>query len=465
MTHEVLDQVSHPQLLLDDRAAANRRRPAMQTPERTLVMKQSLSGPVLAKGRAVVGIDVGKRRHAATALTPQGEVIARLASFPNTRQGVEQLEKDVLRQAGGPGKVLVAMEATGHYWMCLYHELTRRGYACVVLNPLQTNARSRARIRKTRTDPIDSDTVARLVLSGEAKATRVPDPKTAELRLLVRHRRRLIHAAGDMERYAHTLVDRVFPEYADLFSKVFLSSSQQLIRQIGLAPAKLVEHADQVRELLRRAGRGRIAPQTIDQLLQAAQESIGTRHADDLAETQLRSIFDYLTTIRQQIAGIEKQLAERAAQLDSPLFSLGLGSPLIAAIHAETDPIGDFAGPEQYVAYAGLDPSLHDSGDTIQWRGKISKRGSPLLRHTLFLAAFVVYRRHDYFRRIYRKHRNRGKKHRNALVIVARRLARVLWRLLTDGRPFTARPPKTPPLSTTPRKSAKARTKAVCTHG
>jgi len=425
-------------------------------------MKKSLrSRPVLAKGRAVVGIDVGKRKHAATALTPQGEVIAQLASFPNTRRGVDQLEKEVLRKAGGPCKVLVGMEATGHYWMCLYHELTRRGYACVVVNPLQTNVRSRARIRKTRTDKIDSLTIARLILSGEARATRVPDAKTAELRLLVRHHRRLIHAAGDMERYAHTLVDRVFPEYAEVFCKVFLSSSQKLIREIGLAPRKLVQRADEVHELLRRAGRGRITPQTIDQLLEAAKESIGTRQAEDLAESQLRSIFDYLATLRQQIADIEKQLYERAEQLASPLFSLGLGSTLVAAIHAETDPIGDFASPEQYVAYAGLDPSLHDSGDTIQWRGKISKRGSPLLRHALYLAAFVVYRRHDYFRRIYRKHRSRGKKHRNALVVVARRLARVIWRLLTDGRSFTARPPKIVCPLTKPRKSVTSTRNAV----
>jgi len=175
-------------------------------------MKKSLKGkPVLPRGRAVVGIDIGKRKHAATALSPQGEVIAQLASFPNTRQGVDQLEKEVLRKAGGPGKVLVGMEATGHYWMCLYHELIRRGYACVVLNPLQTNARSSARIRKTRNDKIDSQTIARLILSGEAKATRVTDPKIMELRLLVRHRHRLLQATGNMERYAHTLVDRIFP--------------------------------------------------------------------------------------------------------------------------------------------------------------------------------------------------------------------------------------------------------------
>jgi transposase len=425
--------------------------------------KSSRSRPVLAKGRAVVGIDVGKRKHAATALTPQGELVAQLASFPNTRAGIDLLEKELLRKAGGPGKVLVGMEATGHYWMCLYHELARRGYVCVVVNPLQTNARSRGRIRKTRTDKIDSLTIARLILSGEAKATRVPDPKTTELRLLVRHHRRLIHAAGDMERYAHTLVDRIFPEYADVFSKVFLSSSQKLIREIGLAPGKLVQRAEEVRALLRRAGRGRIAPETIDQLLEAAKESIGTRQAEDLTESQLRSIFDYLATLRQQIADIERQLDQRAEQLDSPLFSLGLGGPLVAAIHAETDPIGDFTRPEQYVAYTGLDPSLHESGDSIQWRGKISKRGSPVLRYALFLAAFVVYRRHDYFRRIYRKHRSRGKKHRNALVIVARRLARVIWRLLTDGRPFTARPPKPACPFAKPHKSTKATRRDVCT--
>jgi hypothetical protein len=55
----------------------------------------------------------------------------------------------------------------------------------------------------------------------------------------------------------------------------------------------------------------------------------------------------------QRIGGIETQLDERVQQLDSPLHSLGLISPLIAAIHTETDPIGDFTRPEQYVAYTG----------------------------------------------------------------------------------------------------------------
>ena len=121
--------------------------------------------------------------------------------------------------------------------------------------------------------------IARLVLSGEAKATRVPDPKIAELRLLVRHRHRLLQAAGDMERYAHTLVDRIFPEYAGIFCKPFLPSARKLVREIGLAPDKLVKNAERVRELLRIAGRKQIAAEKIERLLKAAQETIGTRQA------------------------------------------------------------------------------------------------------------------------------------------------------------------------------------------
>jgi transposase len=406
-------------------------------------MKKTEKGqPVLARGRAVVGIDIGKRKHAATALSPQGEIITQLASFPNTREGVELLENLVLRKAGGPRGVLLAMEATGHYWICLHAELQRRGYACVVLNAVQTNAKSNARIRKTRNDRIDSATIARLIFSGDAKPTRVPDQETTELRLLVRHRQRLVHVVADMERYAHTLVDRVFPEYADVFCKPFIPSGRKLIRHVGISPRKIVENEDYVRKLLHSTSRGKLAPETIDRLIQAARDSIGSRKAEDLVDRQLVSIFDYLRTVRKQIDEIEQELDSRMEKIDSPLLSLGIGKVLAAIIHAESDPIGDFRTPDQYVAYAGLDPSRHDSGDTLHRRKKISKRGSPLLRHAVYLAAFVTYRKHQYFHRIYRKHRRQGKNHTCSLVIVARHLARVIWRILTDGRPFTKRRPK-----------------------
>jgi len=153
-------------------------------------------------------------------------------------------------------------------------------------------------------------------------------------------------------------------------------------------------------------------------------------------------MFYYTETIQRQIDEIEEQLEIRIEEMASPLLSLGISAVLAATIHAESDAITDFAGPDQYVAYTGLDPSVRESGDTIRGRSKISKRGSPVLRGALYLAAFSVYRKHDYFHRIYQRHRRRGRGHTSALVVVAHRLARVVWRMLTDNRKFTRRPPK-----------------------
>ena len=131
----------------------------------------------------------------------------------------------------------------------------------------------------------------------------------------------------------------------------------------------MVEQTPQVRDLLRTASRNRLAPETVTQLLQAAQTSIGLRQAEDVVQRQLVSILDFRQTLREQIEHIEQELEQRIKELQSPLLSLGISSTLAATIHAETDPIGDFRTPDQYVAYAGLDPSLHESGDTVHWRG------------------------------------------------------------------------------------------------
>ena len=398
--------------------------------------------PVLARGRAVVGIDIGKRKHAATAISPQGEIVARLATFSNTREGVDLLEREVLEKAGGPRKTLIAMEATGHYWMPLYHELQRRQYKSVVLNPVQTNSRSGVRIRKTKTDKIDSLAIARFILTGDALATRVPDEKTAELRLLVRHRQRLIQGRADMERYAHTLIDRVFPEYEGVFCKLLLPSARAMIRQIGIAPDIIVKHEENVRDVLHHASRGKLTVEKVDMLLEKAGESIGSGQAESVATAQLRSIIDYIETIEKQTADIESDLEVRIEAMDSPLLSLGINAPLAATIHAESDPISDFRGPDQYVAYAGLDPSVSESGDTIRGRSRISKRGSPVLRSALYITAFSLYRKHDYFHRYYKKHLRKGRSHTSALVVVSHKLARVVWRMLTDNRKFTKRPPR-----------------------
>jgi transposase len=98
-------------------------------------------------------------------------VPARLNVFENNKAGIDLLEQKVLVPVTGRSKPIIAMEATGTYWNALHDELQRRGYNGVVLNPIQTNTREQKQIRKTKTDKIDSELIARTILAGDAQAT------------------------------------------------------------------------------------------------------------------------------------------------------------------------------------------------------------------------------------------------------------------------------------------------------
>ena len=398
--------------------------------------------PVLARGRAVVGIDIGKLKHAAVALDTQGQILATLASFDNDRDGVDALESAVLRPAGTQKKIIFALEATGHYWMPLYHELVRRGYEGVVINPIQTRGDARTRIRKTKTDRKDAEGIARLLLSGNARATRIPDEATEELRIMTRRLHQLVQVKGDTERAAQSLTDRAFPEYHGCFSKPFLPSARALIREVGFTPERIAGDPEGVREVLRRASRGRLSAETVDTLIARAEVSIGIGRAGVALNEELFATTELLDDLDEQIVLLDTRLATLMEERKSPLISLGIGTSLAATIHAESDPAADFPSARQYAAYAGLEPDTFQSGAMKGTRLHISKRGSPHLRRALYQTAFVIYQRHDCFHRLYSRFRKKGHKHRAALVVVARHVAMVIWRMLVDNRPFSKRAPK-----------------------
>jgi transposase len=252
----------------------------------------------------------------------------------------------------------------------------------------------------------------------------------------------MIRVHGVVLRYAIGLLDRVFPEYDGVFCKPFLTSIRTLIREIGLTPKTLVAKQDEVKKILEKASRKRLSSETIDELLKRAKCSIGTQQGEDVVNEQFRMVVDYLDFVEDQIQSINKQLQERMAALNTPLMSLGIGAEVAATILAESGDIRRFPGPGEYAAFCGLDPSVRDSGDSIRGVSHISKRGAPLLRWALYVSAQTVTNKHRDFAKIYERHVNRHKGHRFALIAVAHKLARVIWRLVKDDRSFTKRPPK-----------------------
>jgi transposase len=252
----------------------------------------------------------------------------------------------------------------------------------------------------------------------------------------------MIRVHGVVLRYAIGLLDRVFPEYDGIFCKPFITSIRTLIREVGLTPKTLISKQADVKKILEKASRKRLSAETIDELLKRAKISIGTQQGESVVNGQFRMVVDYLDFVESQVQSINEQLQERMAAMNSPLMSLGIGAEVVATILAESGDIARFPGPGEYSAFCGLDPSVRDSGDSIRGVSHISKRGSPLLRWALYMSAPTMITKHRDFAKIYERHINRHKGHRFALIAVAHKLARVIWRLVKDGRPFTKRPPK-----------------------
>lgn len=115
----------------------------------------------------------------------------------------------------------------------------------------------------------------------------------------------------------------------------------------------------------------------------------------------------------------------------------GIG-PVTAAAVASCLTAKQFAHPDQFVAYVGMDVRVRDSGRRRGQRA-LTKQGHAELRRLLYVCAQASLRaRHSPFKAQYERERAKGLATTAALCAVARKLARVCWSLHRHGTPFDA---------------------------
>lgn len=114
----------------------------------------------------------------------------------------------------------------------------------------------------------------------------------------------------------------------------------------------------------------------------------------------------------------------------------GISYTLGAIILSEIGDINRFSNPTKLLAYAGLDPSVRQSGNFNATTTRISKRGSRHLRYAIHRASFAIVYNNKVFYEYYTTKRSKGKSHNNALGHVSNKLVRVIFKLLTENIPF-----------------------------
>jgi transposase len=134
---------------------------------------------------------------------------------------------------------------------------------------------------------------------------------------------------------------------------------------------------------------------------------------------------------------LKQEIVQLSQHLPTYLFSLPGIDPIRAvSLFGETDPITDFKRPSQLVAFAGLDLTVFQTGQYEASHRRISKRGSPFLRYTIWRMAYqAVYQEGD-VRSYWLRKLSDGLTHRAAVTAAAIKLCRITWRILTDKRDY-----------------------------
>lgn len=134
----------------------------------------------------------------------------------------------------------------------------------------------------------------------------------------------------------------------------------------------------------------------------------------------------------KHIQEIEMEIAQYKTRNTEILESItGISSVLSAAIEGEIGDITRFKNAKKLVAFAGLDPKIRQSGKCLNSTGKLTKRGSSHLRHSLFLAARSNICSSTVFTHYYQRMREKGKSYTQATSATARKMLEIIYVLLT----------------------------------
>lgn len=338
----------------------------------------------------IVGIDIAKRKHEAAVIDGEGTVIIKPFSFTNNCSGYNRLLAMLAKAKLPLDEVSFAMEATGHYWLALFTRLQKEGFRVQVINPVQTNSIRSFYIRQAKTDPRDA------------------------------------------------LLDQVFPEYETAFTNLFGDTSMAIL-QTCPTPKELSEMPlEELCHLIEVSSHKRFRMAKARELQELARNSFGFAMAGDVFSTMIRLYAKHLVFLKQQVQEMDRKIAEIMDTLDTPITTItGIGPALGAYILSEIGDISRFSSAAKLAAYAGIDPTMRQSGEYNGVRNRMSKRGSPYLRHAIWLAASSAVLHDPALKLYFQKKRDEGKPYMASVGHACRKMVSIIYAVMRDNKAYT----------------------------
>ena len=372
-----------------------------------------------------IGIDIAKYKHDFCIISSTGEVIVQNNSFENNKKGF-QLFFSYLKPYD-KADVQILFESTAHYSMNLELELIDQGYSFMKMNGLIIKQFFKAQtLRKTKTDKADAFALTHYLMANTYKPNSNRLYHIYSLKSLCRTRDRLVRERSKFKVYITNELDKSFPEIKKFFdNKISITLLYILEKYKNKNKIALMKDYDSIRKV---SAANFSFPRFL-LLKQLAKESIG--HPTETSDFLIQSYIKSINCLSEQIDSIEKQIIEAVRKLDTHILSIpGIAEISAGSIIAEFGDIKNFESPEKMLAFAGLEPSIRQSG-TLSTEGHMVKHGSGYLRNTIIRVVNSLVMHDQVFNDYYNKKRDEGKHHLVAQSHVAKKLIRIIYTLET----------------------------------
>jgi len=383
-----------------------------------------------------VGIDISKDSFDLTLLESSGEIKLQ-DKLSMDRDGFNTFLEYL--SSYSKDKLLVSMEATGIYHLPLLSFLLENSFKSAVINPILIKSFiGSTTLRKTKNDKKDATSIALFSLKSHQSLHLATFNTIESIRPLIRERESLSKDVARLKTEIKANLVQLFPELLNN-SNIFTKSILNLLLQAPSRRAIRNLKKQKIQKILDSTSGNKVRI-TAKEILSLAKDSIAI--SDKYLEKVLTSKIRRLIAIQDELSILDEELQNSLEDTDinndiELLQSIpGIGTVTSKNFMVEVSSVDKFNSVKQLCAFIGINPSVRQSGTSVNYRGKISKRGNANLRRTIWQMAIGTIRTCAKFNDYFTKKREEGKKFKQAVIAVANKLLKTIFILLKNKTKF-----------------------------
>ena len=386
--------------------------------------------------KTVLAIDVAKGKSMVSLITDCGEVLIKPYEINHSKNDFDKLNHKISNF--NLDNISVIMESTGIYHRPIERYFLEKNYNVYTINALYSKMYKR-NLRKTKTDKLDCISLSELFFTTDFRKYVKPNKLYSNMNALSRQYFALSEVNSNLKNRYKNLIHLCFPEYELLFKNKAIYSDIALNFISKYPHAEIISNTriDCLQNFFKKEKyrHWKLKPMKIKEY---AKQSYPSVSKNDEFVSNLSVISKLIFNNEKEIENLRNKLINYAKQSNyfNKINSIfGLGSFTTALIIAELGDINRFNNIKELTAYCGLDPSIKQSGKSMNIHGPISKSGNKYMRKILFVSILNIIRLSSLchiendIEIYYRKKRNEGKHHYAAIIACTTKLLRQIFAL------------------------------------